>query len=425
MTEYHNPPPNDIPDDAPVQSNERKAAEPITPDTELARNIRLYTELVEAYNQLDNDNSDASLDRFSRAASAILELDVNPVRSHPNPGLLGTYLKAWQKSLEFGEPNLPDGLIPYLHTLMPDSAEPIEPESLEGFSSDTPLEEREWIIDRWMPRGQVTLLAGVGGIGKSLIAMQIAARLATAHGDWMWPTKDGWRPDVPQAAPIPVFYCAWEEDILEFRRRLGVWEREQNQSMPDDMRMTGEQYAHLRFIDMSVHGTIWNGPQGYGARGSPSGAGKRLIETIRATGAERPFIVIDTAAAAFGGNEIVREHVSGFIRGHLGDMTRELGATVLLVHHPAKYAKDDDEAAAGSGDWRNAVRAMMVLMRERKQSKGGKESKQDMPTAMRLTLNKGNYTPRGTQRTVWVEQGDGGIFYATEAPEWIKGAGSD
>jgi len=44
--------------------------------------------------------------------------------------------------------------------------------------ADKPVPERQWAVAEWIPSRQVTLLSGDGGIGKSLLAMQLQPTFA-------------------------------------------------------------------------------------------------------------------------------------------------------------------------------------------------------------------------------------------------------
>ena len=53
---------------------------------------------------------------------------------------------------------------------------PLLPKSAQ-FTEKPP--EREWIVQDWVPRGEVTLFTGQGGLGKSVLALQLAVAVAT------------------------------------------------------------------------------------------------------------------------------------------------------------------------------------------------------------------------------------------------------
>ncbi len=81
----------------------------------------------------------------------------------------------------------------------------IKPVTLAG----RPVPERKWIVDGLVPAGHVTLLAGDGGTGKTLVSLQLAVACALGK---MWlgrPTK---------ACRALVFAC--EDDPDELHRRL-------------------------------------------------------------------------------------------------------------------------------------------------------------------------------------------------------------
>ncbi len=44
------------------------------------------------------------------------------------------------------------------------------------------IPERRWLVPDWIPQGQVTLLGGDGGVGKSLLAQQLMTSLALGGG---------------------------------------------------------------------------------------------------------------------------------------------------------------------------------------------------------------------------------------------------
>ena len=59
-----------------------------------------------------------------------------------------------------------------------DSAAQSRPVTLETWDKPGPPPPRRWLVKDWLPAGRVTLLAGQGGIGKSRLALQLAAGIA-------------------------------------------------------------------------------------------------------------------------------------------------------------------------------------------------------------------------------------------------------
>ena len=71
-----------------------------------------------------------------------------------------------------------------------------------------------WHLEPILPLGVPTVLYGDGGTGKSLLAMGLAAQIASGK-----PVIPGTQP-VPQDLVGPVVYLDWEDDPDEHRRRL-------------------------------------------------------------------------------------------------------------------------------------------------------------------------------------------------------------
>ncbi len=86
-----------------------------------------------------------------------------------------------------------------------DNLELIDWAELDG----EPVPEREWIVPGWILPRAVTLFAGAGGTGKSLLLQQWLTSIATGS-PFM-----GLRP----VAPVPTLYVNCEDDSLELHRR--------------------------------------------------------------------------------------------------------------------------------------------------------------------------------------------------------------
>ena len=158
----------------------------------------------------------------------------------------------------------------------------VEPWSLQG----KPIPERRWLVPNLIPRGAVTMLSGDGGVGKSLLAMQLmTAGVTTGHpggGKWIGI-------DVPAFTSVG-FFC--EDDELELQRRQDALNAQ-----------LGIRFRDLAGMKMWPRVGRENVMVSY-ARENPPRISKtfRSVEQ-RVRDLKIELIVIDTVADVFGGNE--------------------------------------------------------------------------------------------------------------------------
>ena len=87
-------------------------------------------------------------------------------------------------------------------------------------------EARRWLSPAWLPEGRAALLTGPGGSGKSLLALQLAAALASGNPDPFGTDGDGQAPkigadsDTSEDRHGQVLYATWEDEPGEVLRRL-------------------------------------------------------------------------------------------------------------------------------------------------------------------------------------------------------------
>ncbi|MDE0229993.1 MAG: AAA family ATPase [Spirochaetaceae bacterium] len=103
-------------------------------------------------------------------------------------------------------------------------APPLLPEALtcDGWDADPPA--REWLVEGWIPAGELALLAGPGNAGKGLglLTVQLAAALACDRdplrkaGGWL-PVGEAVTAEPPELCPDPcsVILAGWEDDRTE------------------------------------------------------------------------------------------------------------------------------------------------------------------------------------------------------------------
>ena len=103
-----------------------------------------------------------------------------------------------------------------------DSAAQARPIKLQTWDKADPPDPRRWLVDDWLPGGRVTLLAGPGGIGKSRLALQLSAGIASEGCSWIeTPSPDTLKlGNATEPGGSPTVYASWEDELEEFWSRL-------------------------------------------------------------------------------------------------------------------------------------------------------------------------------------------------------------
>jgi RecA-family ATPase len=229
---------------------------------------------------------------------------------------------------------------------------------------------REWLIKDMIPMNTVTLMQGDGGTGKSLLALQLAASLATGRP---------WLPGKWLVAGRTVYISA-EDDRPELHRRLSAIAEFHHVNTTDFAGITIADLASKDALLASVgkDGTL-----------RPSLLFE-LINTKIASIAPR-LVVIDTLADTYPGNENDRAQARQFI-----SLLRRIAMThqcaVLLLAHPSLTGINTGTGASGSTGWNNSVRSRLYF--ERIKDTYGNEND---PNARRLKVMKSNYGLTGIE----------------------------
>jgi RecA-family ATPase len=238
-----------------------------------------------------------------------------------------------------------------------------------------PIPPMRWLAANRIPAGDVTILSGDGGGGKTTTALQLAVSVADGLGDWLGTTCE--------AGPV-IFFSA-EEPENEMRRRL-VRVAKKRGIEPDEIQNL---YFHFAEPDKCTLGT--------GKPTSPI-APTPLFESLRQSAKEiRPaLIVVDSNAATLGGNYLDRVHARTFV-SLFRQLAREVDCSVLLLDHPSLSGMTNGTGRAGNMDWQNAVRALLYLR--------SCENEQGATSGRELEVMKSNYGPRGEKQKLRWEDG--------------------
>ena len=242
---------------------------------------------------------------------------------------------------------------------------------------------RHWLVPDLVPGSTVTLLGGDGGTGKSLLALQLAAAIATSRS-WL-----GFRVTAGRAV-----YISAEDDLEELHRRLADITQAEGIALADLTRLTLRSLAgkDALLAHMQGNGTLTSTPF--------------FRELDQRLGDESPaLLVLDALADLFTGNENDRAQARQFV-GLLRGLAIKHECAVLLLSHPSLSGLNSGSGTSGSTGWNNSVRSRLYLDRVRDD---GYEAD---PDARTLTTKKSNYGRSGGEIALrW----QAGVFIAQRA----------
>ena len=246
---------------------------------------------------------------------------------------------------------------------------------------DQPLPERRWLVDGLIPLHNVTMLGGDGGLGKSLLALQLLSACALGK-PWLG------RSTLPCKA-LGIF-C--EDDGDELHRRLGDVCRHYDAEFGDleNLQLTSRVGLDNALMEWKSQ---WEG-------GEVTGLHSLIMNFALDFGAQ--VVVLDSLHDVFAGNENARPQARQFINA-LRTIATEIDGAVVLTSHPSLSGRNSGTGEAGSTAWNNAVRSRLYLVRE-----------DDAPQDERvLKTMKANYSPLGNEITLKWQDG----VFAPDHPE--------
>lgn len=210
-------------------------------------------------------------------------------------------------------------------------------------NADLPEHEERSVLGPYLPRGEVTLLAGHGGSGKTTLAASWAVTVS-AGLPWAGAQTDAGR----------VLFASFEDPAPRVRSLL-----------KRACRAAGVPYSAAEGVDLIdgtevADGALWAGDEGRKALATP--AAGELRAAILAGRYE--LVVVDNASETFNANENVRADVRGFVRW-LRQIGRDADCAVLLLAHVnAQTARNggNGHAFSGSTAWHNSVRSRLAII---------------------------------------------------------------
>ncbi len=186
------------------------------------------------------------------------------------------------------------------------------------------------------PHKEVTLLAGDGGIGKSLIGLQLCAAAASGR-EWMGIATRS----------CTALYISCEDDQDEIHFRLECIQKHEPMAELD----------RFHIIDRASKENILAAPDRFGVI-KPTSFLHAIEAAVKKIGAG--VLILDSAADLYGGEENNRSQVRSFIQLLRGIALRNNCAVILLAH-PSVDAMKTGRGYSGSTAWNNSVRSRLYF----------------------------------------------------------------
>lgn len=218
-------------------------------------------------------------------------------------------------------------------------------QNLVGFDTrENPFDDLPHIVNPWLPCDEVTSLPGHGGSGKSYAALILAVHVCL-----------GWLFAGLVTTQSRVLFFSAEDGARVLRQRLAKICRA---LAIDPAQLDGK----LFLLDASdLDPTLYREQRHASATETPLlGALAALVAKL-----DVGLTIIDNASDVFGGNEIARAEVRGFVRSLRQRLARP-GRAVLLLAHVNKASATHGKLAgsedySGSTAWHNSVRSRLSL----------------------------------------------------------------
>jgi len=268
-----------------------------------------------------------------------------------------------------------------------------------------PPPPRDWAISHWLGMGHVTLLAGKGGIGKTLIAQQVGSALALG------------RPFVDEIIrPRKVLMWAAEDDHDE------IWRRQVNIAAHFGVELGAfapnfivESFADrdCTLMDCDGGGRLLQAP---------------MLEELEQQIADylAEVVILDNAARLFGGKENDRHQVTRFMAAlnaaaRAGTVEGETPPAILLLAHPGRAVGAE---YSGSSAWESSARSRMFLTDRPPDAPPDDDDAEPTGEMRYLARRKANYSARD-MRSFTYENGVLVPQEAAGAPGGLVGAMTD
>lgn len=258
---------------------------------------------------------------------------------------------------------------------------------------DNAPKPQEFIFENLLPSKVVGAIFATGGIGKTTLALQLSACLAT--GTDFGPFKP--------VKPAKVLFIGGEDAEDIFHRRL-------YKSIPA-MGMKGNPKETLLRSNLEVVSLVGSDRflTALDERGNPKTTEvfRSLQETIKAI-PDLELVIIDPKSRFDGLNENDNSHATFFI-SCLEKLVSDHGVTVLFSHHESKAQVKDGEVRASSGRGASALRdgVRWALSLGEMGQKEAEKFEVNSSDYIEAAISKNNYGPKWGNTQYFQRDNDG------------------
>ncbi len=229
---------------------------------------------------------------------------------------------------------------------------------------------RDWAIPGWLGFGHVTLLAGVGGIGKTLLAEQIASALALGRN---------FIGEVREPLTVLGWFCEDDGDEL-WRRQLQIanWMGVELDAFADRLHFMPRLGLENELVGIE-----------YGKLGFST-----LLAELReqALDLDARIVILDNVAQLYGGSENDRHQVTVFLNALTGALP---GCALLILAHPSRAQGSE---FSGSSAWEAIARTRLYLGDRLPDQKAERAEEAPQDDVRYLSRRKANYSEKDWRR---------------------------
>lgn len=253
-------------------------------------------------------------------------------------------------------------------------------------------EALQWLWKGRIPLGTLTIIDGDPGLGKSLVTVDLAARVS--RGDAM---PDGSPSDLGEPADVLLVFCE-DDPAATVRPRL------------DLAGADVERVHHLLGTEK---------PDASGVRPLTLADVGTIDAALSETGAR--LVVVDPWAAYIGGRDSRSDEKMRELLTPLADVARKHHAAIVIVRHLRKASGSAVTSGAGSMGITGAARSVLLVA----------EDPEDPKESRILAVSKGNLAARAESLTFTVETekrempDPSGITRAVDVPRLVWGEASE